>query len=320
MHAATQWTNTIHVVIRTQWTNTNHVASRSCQAYIYLYNALHMKYIIYRYLNNSKNVYMYNNYICSLYANKGNISSLASLVRLFSPPPVASLRTHPNQAVVEVVRYESPAGWQFSQQIMEMLHPKIPKTMHPNGSSCLFFLGWSNLTGIFLGTNHYLHSHKTWRHAETTPYSREDWSSFNHFQALSKTSQSETLWFVTVFQPWCSLFLLAELMPPSSSTVGIPIKAPSLRMAPQLPTGALSVSTMQDEGAADASSCGGKKTRQFSGAVKRCVFIGTSEGKWWKNIKRMKVAWSFKEKTTRMVGGSCLAVWEEEKNKLLKAV
>lgn len=78
----------------------------------------------------------------------------------FSPPPVASLRTHPNRAVVEVVRYESPAGWQFSQQIMEMLHPKTPKTMHPNGSSCLFFLGWSNLTGFFSGTNHYLHSFK----------------------------------------------------------------------------------------------------------------------------------------------------------------
>lgn len=42
----------------------------------YIWN--HMEYIIYRYLY----VYMYNNYICSLYANKGNISSLTSLVRV----------------------------------------------------------------------------------------------------------------------------------------------------------------------------------------------------------------------------------------------
>lgn len=106
--------------MRTQWTNTKHVVSRSCQAYIYMY-------------------------ICTIitYARcmRTKVTSPPSHPSsgFFSPPPVASLRTHPNQAVVEVVRYESPAGWQFSQQIMEMLNPKIPKTMHLSGP-CFFLL------------------------------------------------------------------------------------------------------------------------------------------------------------------------------------
>lgn len=170
----------------------------SCQAYIYLYNVLHMRYIIYRYL------YMY---ICTIitYARcmRTKVTSPPShpSSSFFSPPAVASLRTHPNRAVVEVVRYESPAK---------------------NGSK--------------IATNHGLF-------------------------AASKNSQNNA-------SKW-SLFLLAELMPPSSSTVGIPIKAPSLRMAPQLPTGALAVSTMQDEGgAADAwPSCGGKKPPGAFGCV-----------------------------------------------------
>ena len=80
---------------------------------------------------------MYNNYICSLYANKGNISSLASLVRFFASAGGVTKDTPQSGPSLKFVRYESPAGWQFSQQIMEMLHPKTPKTMHPNGSSCL---------------------------------------------------------------------------------------------------------------------------------------------------------------------------------------
>ena len=93
---------------------------------------------------------------------------------------------------------------------------------------------------------------------------------FNYSLFIYKHSPARTGLNHRVSTLLVSLFLLAELMPPSSSTVGIPIKAPSLRMAPQLPTGALSVSTMQDEGAADASSCGGKKTL-LSGAF-GCVF------------------------------------------------
>ena len=93
----------------------------------------------------SLHLYVYILYICTIitYARcmRTKVTSPPSHPSsgFFSPPPVASLRTHPNQAVVEVVRYESPAGWQFSQQIMEMLNPKIPKTMHPSGP-CFFLL------------------------------------------------------------------------------------------------------------------------------------------------------------------------------------
>ena len=66
-------------------------------------------------------------------------SPRASLAE-FKPLPVASLRTHPNRAVVEVVRYESPTGWQFSQQIHWNAASKTTEKMHPNGSSCLIFL------------------------------------------------------------------------------------------------------------------------------------------------------------------------------------
>lgn len=140
-------------------------------------------------------VYMYNNYICSLYANKGNISSLASLVRIF---------------------FASAGG--------------VTKDTPQSGRR------WSCEIRISCGMAVF---------------------ATNHGNAESKNSQNNA-------SKW-SLFLLAELMPPSSSTVGIPIKAPSLRMAPQLPTGALSVSTMQDEGGAAWPSCGGKKNASFRG-------------------------------------------------------
>lgn len=121
---------------------------------------------------------------------------------------------------------------------------------------------------------------------------------FNYSLFIYKHSPARTGLNHRVSTLLVSLFLLAELMPPSSSTVGIPIKAPSLRMAPQLPTGALSVSTMQDEGgAADAwPSWWWKKTANSQWRLVMRFFRDLLR-KMVKKQQRMKVAWySFKRK------------------------